>query len=96
MKKIFPLLSVLLFISCVSTGPFKQDVSGGSALVIASGGVSETIVSRQVDLNENSIVASIKAGDMVKVIKKTAAAALVQLPDGKTGWMDIKFLKEGK
>jgi len=84
------LLFLLLNASCVSTGPFKQDLGGNRAVIQSSGGDSVVNVCRQVSLDANSIVGTLKPGDSVKILKKTATAALVQLDNGNTGWIDIK------
>jgi hypothetical protein len=85
-------LLCILVSSCVSTGPFKQDLGGSRAVIIAAGGVTDVIVCRQVDLNPNSTVGTLKPGDSVKVLKKTSTAALIQMDNGNTGWIDIKTI----
>jgi len=96
MKKFLPFLAALLFVSCVSTGPFVQETSGEKALIISAGGESSADVYRQVDMNENSVIEAVRAGTIVDVIRRSSSAALIRLHDGKTGWIDIKFVKEGK
>ena len=97
MKKIISAFVVFMLItSCVSTGPFKQDLGGTRAVIVAAGGNQVINVCRQVDLNENSIVGTLKPGDSVKVIKKTDSAALVQLDNGNTGWITIKAVNNSQ
>lgn len=90
------LLCMFMMFSCVSTGPFKQDLGGSRAVIIASGGESTINVCRQVDLNANSLVGTLKPGDSVKVLKKTATAALIQMDNGNTGWIDIKTINNNQ
>ena len=92
MKKYFSLFFLLLLFSCVSSGPFKQEFSGNKMTVVAPGNETIINVSRQVDLNENSIVGTIKPGDVVTVIKQNTSAALIQMPNGNTGWVNIKYI----
>ncbi len=89
-------LLLILSAGCVSAGPFKQDLGGSRAVILPTDGVSIVNVFRQVDLNENSIAGSLRPGDSVKILKKTGAAALVQLENGNTGWIDIKFIKNSQ
>src|SRR5450759_4407598 len=90
------LLFLLLNTSCVSTGPFKQVLGGVRAVLRPVGGEPVINVCRQVDLNENSIVGTLKPGDSVKVLKRNATAALVQLDNGNTGWIDIKTVNNNE
>ena len=90
------LLILITIVSCVSSGPFKQDLQGTRAVIQSIGGESAVNVCRQVDLNENSIVCTLNPGESVKVIKTTATAALVQVDNKSTGWIDIKFLKNSQ
>jgi hypothetical protein len=90
------ILLVIVFTGCVSSGPFKQDLGGSRAVIQPAGGVSIVNVCRQVDLNENSIAGTLKPGDSVKVLKRTGSAALVQLENGNTGWIDIKFIRNSQ
>jgi hypothetical protein len=97
MRYITTVLLFLLFnTSCVSTGPFKQDLGGTRAVITGVGGDPVIIVCRQIDLNANSAVGTLKPGDSVKVLKKTATAALIQLDNGNTGWIDIKAVNNNE
>ena len=97
MKNIPAILLILLSLSsCVSTGPFKQDLGGTRSVIIAVNNNPVVNVCRQVDLNENSIVGTLKAGDSVKIIKKTSSAALVQMDNGNTGWISIKTVNNNE
>jgi|GEM_PF-1866936 hypothetical protein len=93
-KPLFALPLLLLLISCVSTGIFKQGSGGDRAVVMPSGGVSEIVVHKRVDLDDGSVVAVINAGQSVIVLKKSDSAALIKIDSGETGWIDIKFLKD--
>ena len=90
------LLCMVLMSSCVSTGPFKQDLGGTRSVIISAGGETTINVCRQVDLNPNSTVGTLKPGDSVKVLKKTTAAALIQMDNGNTGWIDIKAINNNQ
>lgn len=97
MKKMSAMLLILLFLtSCVSNGPFKKDLGGTRSVIIAVGNDPAVNVCRQVDLNENSIVGTLRTGDSVKIIKKTASAALVQMDNGNTGWINIKAVNNNE
>lgn len=94
-----PLLALpvlLLFISCVSSGIFKQSSGGDRAVVMSSGGISDIVVHKRVDLSDGSVVEVIHAGQSVIVLEKNDSAALIKIDGGETGWIDIKFLKNSE
>lgn len=93
MKKYLMFIPVLLFVSCVSSGLFRQDAPGERTVVIAADGISRIEVYKRIDFSPGSVIAVINAGETVLVLKKSDAEALVKTDDGKTGWIDIKFLK---
>ncbi|MEI7542947.1 MAG: hypothetical protein WCJ94_06825 [bacterium] len=86
----------LLITSCISTGPFKQDFATSRAVVHTIDGTPFINIYRQVDLNTNSIIGTLKPGDSILIIKKTSTAALVKLTTGSTGWIDIKALNNNE
>lgn len=86
----------LLITSCVSTGPFRQDLATSRVVVHTIDGSSLIYVYRQVDLNTNSIIGTLKPGDSILIIQRTSSAALVKLTTGSTGWIDIKTLNNNE
>jgi hypothetical protein len=95
-RPLLALSMLLLFISCVSSGIFKQNSGGDRAVVMSSGGISEIVVHKRVDLSDDSVVEVIHAGQSVVILKKSDSAALIKIDSGETGWIDIKFLKNSE
>jgi hypothetical protein len=93
MKKIFLIIPLLAFVSCVSSGIFKQELSGMNSVVIPSEGLTYINVCRSIDLDPDNLVGTALPGEIVKVLSRNGSAALVKIKNGETGWMDVKFLK---
>jgi hypothetical protein len=93
-KLLFFVFVSTLFFSCVSNGPFKHSAEGARVMIVSDNGEAVINVCQQVDLNENSLAGTIKPGEVVTVITKSAHSALVRMTDGNTGWIDIKYLKK--
>ena len=70
-------MAVLLLVSCVSSGLFRQGASGERTAVISAGGISRVEVYKRIDFTPGSVIAVINAGETVLVLKRNAAAALV-------------------
>jgi hypothetical protein len=93
MKKLFFVIPLLAFVSCVSSGMYKQEFSGMNSAIISAEGLTDINVCHGVDLDPDNLVETAHPGEIVKVLSRSGSAALVKIKSGETGWMDVKFLK---
>jgi hypothetical protein len=92
-KNFFLVIPLLAFVSCVSSGIYKQELSGMNSVVISTEGIVDINVCHGVDLDPDNLVETAHPGEIVKVLSRNGSAALVKIKSGETGWMDVKFLK---